>query len=102
MSGHKWEVTRHAVSDFIRYLGPSDIVSAIVFNDYPHLVMHWNTRQNQAKLGQLTNNQPYVELMSNVGYYDPNEFGNNQIRQPLNGQMQYVVRDPYANDDCCC
>jgi len=42
--------------------------------------------------------------MANVGYYDPNEFGNNQMRQPLNGQTQYVVRDPYGynNDDCCC
>jgi hypothetical protein len=53
MAGHKWDVTRHAVVDFMRYLGEFDIVSAIVFNDYPHLVMHWNTRQNQMKLGQM-------------------------------------------------
>lgn len=65
MSGHKWDVTRHAVVDFIKYLGPNDIVSAIVFNDYPHLVMHWNTRQNQKRLGQMTQNQPYMNLMRN-------------------------------------
>lgn len=71
MYGHKWDVTRHAVVDFIRYLGPNDIVSAIVFNDYPHLVMHWNTRQNQLRMGQVTTNRPFEQLMSQQGYYDP-------------------------------
>lgn len=75
MYGHKWDVTRHAVVDFIRYLGPNDIVSAIVFNDYPHLVMHWNTRQNQQRMGQVTSDRPYQQLMSQQGYYDPEEFG---------------------------
>jgi len=65
--------------------------------------MHWNTRQNQVRLGQVTTNQPYIELMNNQGYYDPSEFGGNQIRQPLNQEVRYVVRDPYAdNNDCCC
>jgi hypothetical protein len=59
MSGHKWEVTRHATVDFIRYLGNNDVVSAIVFNDNPHLVMHWSTRQNQMKLGQMDIRQPF-------------------------------------------
>jgi hypothetical protein len=71
MHGHKWDVTRHAVIDFIRYLGPNDIVSAIVFNDYPHLVMHWNTRQNQQRLGIATENRPFEQLMTQQGYYDP-------------------------------
>jgi hypothetical protein len=47
MYGHKWEVTRHATVEFIQYLGNHDLVSAIVFNDNPHLVMHNNTRQAQ-------------------------------------------------------
>ena len=71
MSGHKWEVTRHAVVDFLRYLNGNDIVSAIVFNDNPHLVMHWNTRQNQRKLEQITNIRPFDQLMSNEPYCDP-------------------------------
>ncbi len=78
MHGHKWDVTRHAVVDFIRYLGPYDIVSAIVFNDYPHLVMHWNTRQNQMQMGRMTKTMPYAQIMSTQGYYDPNEFRANE------------------------
>jgi len=75
MSGHKWDVTRQAVIDFIRYLGPNDIVSAVVFNDYPHLVMHWNTKQGQKKMGGMTGGlQPFGGVMANEGYYDPNEF----------------------------
>lgn len=65
MSGHKWEVTRHATVDFIRYLGNNDVVSAIVFNDNPHLVMHWTTRQNQMKLGQYELQQPFQIVMQN-------------------------------------
>jgi len=72
MAGHKWDVTRHAVVDFLRYLGDYDIVSAIVFNDYPHLVMHWNTRQNQMKLGQMGQVQPFQQVMNFGAYYDPN------------------------------
>jgi hypothetical protein len=62
MYGHKWDVTRHAVVDFIRYLGNNDIVSAIVFNDYPHLVMHWNTRQNQLKMKELDTVKPFQQV----------------------------------------
>lgn len=62
MSGHKWDVTRHAVVDFTKYLGNNDVMSAIVFNDYPHLVMHWNTRQNQQKLGEM-GVQPFSQVM---------------------------------------
>ncbi len=97
MYGHKWDVTRRAVVDFIRYLSPNDIVSAVVFNDYPHLVMHWNTRQNQMRLGQMTNNQPEMQIMAYDAYYDPAEFGmggGNQMRQPLNRNVQYVVKQP--------
>jgi hypothetical protein len=108
MSGHKWEVTRHAVVDFIRYLGRNDIVSAIVFNDFPHLVMHWATRQNQMKLGQITGGmQPFEQIMNNQPYYDPLEFSYQQpgmsspLTQPLT-QQRYVVQDPYYNDECCC
>lgn len=100
MHGPKWDVTRHAVVDFIRYLGPNDIVSSIVFNDYPHLVMHWNTRQNQLRMGQMTNNRPYTNIMQNQGYYDPEEFGRAGLNLPLNPNIEYVVRDPYE-DDCC-
>ncbi len=50
MYGHKWELTRKAVTHFISFLGPDDVVSAIVFNQPPHLVMHGNTGQNQATL----------------------------------------------------
>jgi len=64
MSGHKWDVCRHAVVDFTRYLGNNDLVSAIVFNDYPHLVMHWSTRQNQMRLNQMESNQPFQQVMN--------------------------------------
>jgi Mg-chelatase subunit ChlD len=64
MSGHKWDVTRHAVVDFIRYLGNNDIVSAVVFNDNPHLVMHWNTRQNQMQMNQM-GVRPFQQIMAN-------------------------------------
>jgi hypothetical protein len=63
MSGHKWEVTRHATVDFIRYLGNNDVVSCIVFNDNPHLVMHWGTRQNQMKMGQIGITSPFGQVM---------------------------------------
>jgi hypothetical protein len=91
MSGHKWEVCRHAVVDFIRYLGNDDIVSAVVFNDYPHLVMHWSTRQNQMKLGQMTNNQPFGQIMKYEAYYDPVEFelGPKSTQPPMYPPMQY-------------
>jgi Mg-chelatase subunit ChlD len=63
MRGHKWDVCRHAVVDFIRYLNEDDIVSSIVFNDYPHLVMHWSTRQSKMALGQLTNFQSLQQAL---------------------------------------
>jgi uncharacterized sporulation protein YeaH/YhbH (DUF444 family) len=72
MSGHKWEVTRHATVDFIRYLGNNDVVSAIVFNDHPHLVMRWSTRQNQMKLGQMDSMRPFDQIMKNEAYFDTN------------------------------
>jgi hypothetical protein len=118
MSGHKWDVTRHATVDFIRYLGNNDLVSSIVFNDNPHLVMHWNTRQFQMKMGQMGAVQPFEQLMRNEAYFDPQEFGqeqpvypggggyynNNGIRQPLKGGATYIIQDPYSNnnDFCCC
>lgn len=118
MSGHRWEVARHATVDFIRYLGSNDVVSAIVFNDNPHLVMHWSTRQNQVRLGQMGTIQPFEQVMRNEAYFDPNEFNqnmrnmgygggaayysNNGIQQPLTGAT-YIVQDPYYdNNDCCC
>jgi Mg-chelatase subunit ChlD len=115
MSGHKWDVTRHATVDFIRYLGSNDLVSAIVFNDNPHLVMHWNTRQYQMQMAQMGTARPFEQVMRNEAYFDPYEFGqqgppvssggyynNNNLRQPLNGPTRYVVQDPYANEQCCC
>jgi len=56
-------VTRHATVDFIRYLGNNDVVSCIVFNDNPHLVMHWATRQNQMKMGQMGITAPFGQVM---------------------------------------
>lgn len=53
MQGKKWDVTRHATVDFIHHLESKDVVSAIIFNETPHLVMHWATRQNQARLKKL-------------------------------------------------
>jgi hypothetical protein len=126
MTGHKWEVTRHATVDFIRYLGANDLVSAIVFNDNPHLVMHWNTRQAQMRMGQMGNVQPFSQVMQNQAYFDPMEFGqgqpmyggggyggegyggggygNNPMQQPLRGGATYVIQDPYSNNNnfCCC
>lgn len=116
MTGHKWEVTRHATVDFIRYLDSTDVVSAIVFNDNPHLVMHWGTRQNQLRMGQMGVVQPFSQIMTNEAYFDPNEFNpqfrgnnagyypNNGIRQPLNGAT-YIIEDPYYSNNngfCCC
>jgi len=74
MRGHKWDVCRHAVVDFIGYLNEDDIVSSIVFNDYPHLVMHWSMRQSQMALGQLTNFQPLQQALMNEAYFDLAEF----------------------------
>jgi Mg-chelatase subunit ChlD len=110
MSGHKWEVTRNATVDFIRYLGSNDLVSAIVFNDNPHLVMHWNTRQYQMKMGQMGITQPFDQVMRNEAYFDPLEFAPrppynaNNLQQPLQGGATYIIQDPYSNnnDFCCC
>jgi Mg-chelatase subunit ChlD len=44
MQGHRWNVTRHATIDFIKYLENNDVVSSVVFNESPHLVMHWSTK----------------------------------------------------------
>lgn len=105
-------MTRHATVDFIRYLGSNDLVSAIVFNDNPHLVMHWNTRQAQMRMGQMGNVQPFSQVMQNQAYFDPLEFGGGQpiygggygLQQPLKSGTTYIIQEPYSNnnDFCCC
>ena len=65
MYGHKWDTTRHATVDFIRYLENNDVVSAIVFNDNPHLVMHAATKQNQVNMIQLEAALPFDQVMRN-------------------------------------
>ena len=95
MRGHKWDVCRHAVIDFIKYLNEYDIVSSIVFNDYAHLVMHWATRQSQTMLGQLTNYQPLQQALVNEPFFDPNEFTQQQQQQQQ--QMQMMYQNPFNN-----
>lgn len=71
MQGKKWDVTRHATVDFIRHLESKDVVSAVIFNETPHLVIQWAKRQNQARLKQQKAKHPFEEVMKNESNFDP-------------------------------
>lgn len=74
--------------------------------------MHWATRQNQMKMGQMGITAPFGQVMEYEAYYDPSEFGgrpnygtqqNYGVGQPLmSNQPTYIIQDPYVDDGCCC
>ena len=74
--------------------------------------MHWATRQNQMKMGQMGITAPFGQVMEYEAYYDPGEFGgrpnygtqqNYGVGQPLmSNQPTYIIQDPYVDDGCCC